>query len=207
MTEHEPLTRERFVAAAWDIVEERGFAALTMRSLGAELGVSASAVYTYFPEREQLVAALADELLGRLVPADRSLPARDRLAAQAQNARTLLHRYPEVGQVVAMSPVDSEPSAVVTGRLIADLEELGLAGDDLVLAYRLYEGYIAGMSLFDLAGAPEHLEQRRLRYRSLSHPAFDEHSRSADAIDALNERTFTAGLSALLDHIESLAGR
>jgi AcrR family transcriptional regulator len=107
MTENEPLTRERFVAAAWDLIEERGFDALTMRSLGAALGVSASAVYTYFPEREQLVAALADELLGRIRPAERSLPARERLAIQAQNARELLRRHPDIGQVVAMSPGDS----------------------------------------------------------------------------------------------------
>jgi TetR/AcrR family transcriptional regulator, tetracycline repressor protein len=207
MSENEPLTRERFVAAAWDLIEERGFDALTMRSLGAAIGVSASAVYTYFSVREQLVAALADELLGRIRPADRSLPARERLAVQAENARELLRRHPDIGQVVAMSPGDSTTGTAVSRQLVADLEELGLHGDALVLAYRLYEGYVAGMSLFDFAGAPEHLEQRRLRYRALSHPAFDKHSRSADEIDALNERTFTVGLAALLDHIESLAGR
>jgi TetR/AcrR family transcriptional regulator, tetracycline repressor protein len=207
MAENEPLTRGRFVAAAWELIEERGFDALTMRSLGAALGVSASAVYTYFPEREQLVAALADELLGRIRPAERSLPARERLAIQAQNARELLRRHPDIGQVVAMSPGDSTAGTAVSARLVADLEALGLHGDALVLAYRLYEGYVLGMSLYDLAGAPEHLEQRRLRYRTLAHPAFDEHSRTTADIDTLNERTFTVGLTALLDHIESLTGR
>jgi AcrR family transcriptional regulator len=204
---HAPLTRERFITAAWDFIEANGFDALTMRSLGKAMGTSATAVYTYFSEREQLVAALGDELLRRLPRADDSLPARERLEVQAQHFRTLLREHPAIGQLIAMSPVVSSTGTAVTGRLVADLEELGLHGDALVLAYRLYEGYIAGMSLFDLAGAPEHLEQRRLRFRALSHPAFDEHSRSADKIDALNERTFTAGLSALLDHIESLAGR
>jgi TetR/AcrR family tetracycline transcriptional repressor len=54
---HSPLTRERFMTAAWDFIERHGFDALTMRSLGRAMGVSASAVYTYFPEREQLVAS------------------------------------------------------------------------------------------------------------------------------------------------------
>lgn len=205
MTEHAALTRERFVETAWDLVEDRGVAALTMRSLGAELGVSPSAVYTYFADREQLVAALADELLGRIQPADHSLPARERLEVQARNARTLLRRHPQIGQVVTMSPGDSRAGTAVTARLVADLEDLGLRGDALVLAYRLYEGYALGMSLFDLAGAPEHLEQRRLRYRILAHPAFDEHSRTTTDIDTLNERAFMSGLAALLDHIESLA--
>lgn len=202
-----PLTGERIVAAAWDLIEQRGFAALTMRTLGAELGVSASALYTYFPEREQLVAALADELLGRLDPAEGSLPARERLEVQAERARALMRRHPEIGQVVAMSPVDSSTGIAVTGMLVTDLEEIGLSGDALVLAYRLYEGFVLGMSLYDIAGAPEHLEQRRLRYRNLAHPAFDEHSRTTADIEALNERVFTTGLSALLDHIESLADR
>jgi AcrR family transcriptional regulator len=204
---HSPLTRERFLTAAWDFIERHGFDALTMRSLGSAMGVSASAVYTYFPEREQLVAALADELIARFAPADPSLSARERLEHEALTIRALMREHAAIGQLVASGPVESEAGGLLAARLITALEELGLTGDDLVVGFRLFEGYVAGMSLFDLAGAPDHLEQRRRRYRAMAHPAFDEHSRGQDAIDLLNEATYARGLAMLLDHLESLARR
>jgi len=200
-----PLTRERFISAAWDFIEANGLDALTMRSLGAAMGVSASAVYTYFPEREQLIAALADEILGRIAPSDPALSPRQRLEHEARTIRAVMRTHPAIGRLVASNPIDSPSAAAFATRLITALEELGLTGDDLVTGYRLFEGYVAGMSLFDLAGAPDHLEQRRRRYRALSHAAFDEHSRSEDDIDRLNEATYARGLAMLLDHLESLA--
>jgi AcrR family transcriptional regulator len=206
-TSRAPLTRERFVTAAWDFIEQHGFDALTMRSLGKSMGVSASAVYTYFPERDELVAALADELVARIEPADPGLTPRERLEREAIEVRTLMRTYPAIGRLIASGPVESETAGAFAGRIIADLEALGLTGDDLVTGYRLFEGYIAGMSLFDLAGAPDHLEQRRRRYRALVHSAFDEHSRSPDDIDQLNEATYRRGLAVILDHLESQATR
>jgi AcrR family transcriptional regulator len=204
---HSPLTREQFMTAAWDFIERHGFDALTMRSLGRAMGVSASAVYTYFPEREQLVAALADELISRFPPAEPSLSARERLEHEALTIRALMREHAAIGQLIASSPVESETGRLLAARLITALEDLGLTGDDLVAGLRLFEGYVAGMTLFDLAGAPEHLEQRRRRYRAMAHPAFDEHSRSQDAIDHLNEATYARGLAMLLDHLESLGER
>ena len=202
-----PLTRERFIAAAWDFIEQHGFEALTMRSLGQTMGVSASAVYTYFPEREQLVAALADELYTRFAPADPDLPPRTRIEHESRTVRSVMRKHAAIGGLVASSAIESEGAAALAGRIISTLEELGLNGDDLVIGYRLLEGYVAGVTVFDLAGAPEHLEQRRRRYRALSHAAFDEHSRAADDIEQLNEDAFEAGLVAILDHLETRIAR
>ena len=202
-----PLTRERFVVAAWDFIEQHGFDALTMRSLGEAMGVSASAVYTYFPEREQLVAALADELYARFSPADPDLPPRARIEHESRTVRSVMREHAAIGGLVASSAIESESAAALAGRIIGALEELGLRGDDLVIGYRLLEGYVAGVTVFDLAGAPDHLEQRRRRYRALSHAAFDEHSRAADDIEQLNEDAFEAGLVAILDHLETLIAR
>jgi len=206
-TSRAPLTRERFVVAAWDFIEEHGFDALTMRSLGKAMGVSASAVYTYFPEREQLVAALADELYARFTPADPDLPPRTRIEHESRTVRSVMSDHAAIGGLVASSGVESESAAALAGRIIGALEELGLRGDDLVIGYRLLEGYVAGVTVFDLAGAPEHLEQRRRRYRALSHAAFDEHSRVAEDIGQLNEDAFEAGLAAILDHLETRIAR
>jgi hypothetical protein len=100
---------------------------------------------------------------------------------------------PDVPEGDALATDDPDPVRVLLAAVVLT------TGD--------FEGYVAGTSLFDLAGAPDHLEQRRRRYRAMSHPAFDEHSRSQDAIERLNEATFAHGLAVLLDHLETLAKR
>ena len=55
----EPLARERIVDAAMGIIDAEGLDALSMRRLGAELGVNPMAAYHYMPNK----AALYDLVL------------------------------------------------------------------------------------------------------------------------------------------------
>lgn len=47
------------------LIGEHGAAALTVRRLGAALGCDPSAVYRYFKDTDELLLAVADELIGR----------------------------------------------------------------------------------------------------------------------------------------------
>ena len=47
------------------VLDGYGLADLTMRRLGGELGVQPSALYHHFPNKQSLLAAVADELLER----------------------------------------------------------------------------------------------------------------------------------------------
>jgi AcrR family transcriptional regulator len=49
-----PLTRERILREALSLVDEEGLAGLTMRRLGARLGVEAMALYNHVPGKEGL---------------------------------------------------------------------------------------------------------------------------------------------------------
>lgn len=57
--------RDDVVARAVDVLDAHGLADLTMRRLGAELGVQPSALYHHFANKQSLLAAVADELLAR----------------------------------------------------------------------------------------------------------------------------------------------
>ena len=54
-------SREEIVTAALDLLEHRGPAALSMRTLASKLGVNASSLYHHFSGKEVLEKALADE--------------------------------------------------------------------------------------------------------------------------------------------------
>lgn len=57
--------REDVVARAVDVLDTYGLADLTMRRLGAEIGVQPSALYHHFADKQTLLAAAADEILAR----------------------------------------------------------------------------------------------------------------------------------------------
>lgn len=55
----EPLSRERIITAALELIEEEGLEGLSMRHLGRRLGVEAMALYHYFPNKAALLEAMA----------------------------------------------------------------------------------------------------------------------------------------------------
>jgi len=57
--------RADVVEHAVELLDTHGLAALTMRRLGAELGVQASAIYHHFANKQSLLAAVAEEILRR----------------------------------------------------------------------------------------------------------------------------------------------
>src|SRR5260221_11987060 len=62
-----PLTRSRIAEAALAIVDRDGLDALSMRRLGAELGVEGMAIYRHFPNKAAVLAGVVDALLSELV--------------------------------------------------------------------------------------------------------------------------------------------
>lgn len=65
-----PLTAERIVGAAIELMDQEGMAALTMRKLGARLSVQAMSLYGYFPNKEALLAAAKSALFAKIRDAD-----------------------------------------------------------------------------------------------------------------------------------------
>lgn len=68
--------RQQIVTAAARCFAQRGFAETTMQDVFTESGLSAGAVYRYFPSKESLAQAIAEGALGELAVAfDRVLSA------------------------------------------------------------------------------------------------------------------------------------
>jgi AcrR family transcriptional regulator len=61
-----PLSRERVVEAALELVDAEGPDALTMRRLGRALGVEAMSIYEYTSGKDELVGAVMERLLEEL---------------------------------------------------------------------------------------------------------------------------------------------
>jgi AcrR family transcriptional regulator len=62
----DPLTPERIITAAIEMMDEEGVAALSMRRLGSRLSVQAMSLYNYFPSKDALLAAASSTLFATI---------------------------------------------------------------------------------------------------------------------------------------------
>lgn len=193
-------SRDDFLDAAIRIVDAEGLEALTLRRLGLDVGVSYTAVYTYFKTREDLIAALVDriseEIIAGIAPSGDS--ARDQLIAIAMSSRRALARHPRLATVYITGQSDAVVGNQATLSVVALLESSGIKGRDVVTAYRVLENYVFGSTIFDFGAAPNHLSIRRRRYRATSHPEFKAVGLSDKAVGQHNDEAFVLGLSSLL---------
>ncbi|MFG2953710.1 TetR/AcrR family transcriptional regulator [Streptomyces sp. NPDC048291] len=84
------LTREQIIEAAVEISTAEGPAKVSFRSLGARLGVVATALYRHFRDKDELMLALADQIFVEMT--DRFTPSGDWAAD--------LHRIAQLGREV-----------------------------------------------------------------------------------------------------------
>jgi len=91
-----PLTREHIVSSALALVDRDGLDALSMRGLGAELGVDPMAPYYYIPNKEALLNAIVEAVMSEIDLAgdDPAAAAEERImhAARAYRDALLAHR-------------------------------------------------------------------------------------------------------------------
>jgi AcrR family transcriptional regulator len=57
-TERQPNLQEAIKDTAWKQIAESGASSLSLRSIARELGITAPAIYNYYPSRDDLVTAL-----------------------------------------------------------------------------------------------------------------------------------------------------
>lgn len=69
MVERVPLSRERIADTALRFIDEHGLDALSMRKLGAELGVEAMSLYNHVANKDDLLDSVANALYARVLDA------------------------------------------------------------------------------------------------------------------------------------------
>jgi AcrR family transcriptional regulator len=84
-----PLSHDRVLRAALDLVDREGVAGLTMRRLGRELGVEAMSLYGYVDSKEDLIDGVVEQVF-RQMPLIVPGPGRwqDRLYCHAASTAT-----------------------------------------------------------------------------------------------------------------------
>ena len=94
-------TREDVVETALSILDEFGLADLSMRRLAGVLDVQPSALYWHVPNKQTLLALVADQIIERAAPVESSDDWQARTLAEALAIRDALLAYRDGAEVVS----------------------------------------------------------------------------------------------------------
>lgn len=193
-------SREEFVEAAISFADRHGITALTLKALGQSVGASTTAVYRYFRDKDALIVALREHLLGAVAQrltggADDPV---DLLIDTALTYREVVREHPCLSQIMGLPALEGDVSAAVPALVVEQLVQLGLSGPLLVRGYQQIESFVVGTASFDFSDAPRHLEDRQRRLARLAHPDFTATLPDAEAVDRNNEAAFEASLRAII---------
>jgi AcrR family transcriptional regulator len=166
------LDRERIVAAAARL----GASNLTMKALGAALGVSDAALYHYFPSRAALIAAVVDAgVRGAPFPQDRGQDWREWLREFAVVLRELLLANPGSTAFGASSGPTSPQQVALVARAIGVLTRAGFERSEAAMVYSLVSSFVI---------SSVHMQELRAAARSAGS---DIPARFARAVETLRE--------------------
>ena len=145
------LTREKIVKAAVQIVDKDGLAALSMRHLGATLGVDPMAIYHYLPNKAALYDAIVEAVMADvdLEPrpgptSGRTVPPIEQLRQMALSYRDALLAHPNALPVVATRPVRTPASLRPIERMLAAIASLGFTAQESIAFVDVCGHYIMG---------------------------------------------------------------
>ncbi|MFF5979787.1 TetR/AcrR family transcriptional regulator [Streptomyces olindensis] len=213
------LSRERVLTVALELVDREGLSTLSMRRLGAELGVEAMALYRYAAGKDALLDGLVEALY---------LELEDRLSEDsgtptaAEDAwRSELHRiaratydvclaHPQAVPLLATRmlavPLARRPLAVLRDheRVLALLREAGFDQARAASAFRAFTAWLLGYVSVELRPMVDNPEETDPAFRmGLHRLSPQELPTLRETAAALAEHGgpegLTAGLDALLD--------
>jgi AcrR family transcriptional regulator len=149
--EHSPerLDRPRILTAVWRIVAQQGVEGLTMRRIGAELGVDPTAVYRHFRNKQEILTCLADWVFDDQPQLDPSARWQEQLRSLMNYSFARYHVHSDLGVLLASQEDDLTP-LIGLRELYLDVlvNGAGIAVDDAAMLEHQIEFHVVGTGLF-----------------------------------------------------------
>lgn len=203
-----PLTRERILDVAIALIERDGPEALSMRRLGAALGVEGMAIYHHFAGREDLLGAIAERLLEPLGELEHRSDWREGCDDFATTLREIAVQWPATFRLVGMEPL-GEVLLLPVERLLVTLVDAGFDPGTALAIYRATISYARGYALAEVTGFTVDAAggsglERLQALRADAFPVLAGRARELAELDP--DRAFRLGLDALLRGLEGPGG-
>lgn len=208
---HVHLDREMILETSLEIFHREGLGALTLRRLGSELGVDATAMYRHFRNKAALLTAIIDELFIEI-------PKPDPTRSWQENLRDLMvawwqiyRRNESLSAAMAGQP-DNEPRLfLLTEWTVSELIRAGVPDNEIGLFQQTIYNHAVGNGL--VAAFSPWLTDEKLRreqqrvYAALDPNEFPNAAAVAPMIYPETERAFRFSVDLIIEAIASHAAR
>lgn len=146
------LHKRDVVAAATTILDNYGIADLTMRRLARELAITPGALYWHFASKQELLGAVADQLLQPVCTGTGPTATtdwRDRVTGVCTRMRNELLAHTDGAELVSASFAagQSQTMTEILGLLADAADEAGLDTEHAGLAARTVAHYVLGFTV------------------------------------------------------------
>jgi AcrR family transcriptional regulator len=149
------LTRATVATGALRVLDREGLGGLSMRSVGAELGVQAMSLYHHVASKDDLLDAIAEQVIAEVEPGDPGLPWDEALRVLARRLRAAVLAHPHAAPLVASRPLASPAALAPVEASLAALRRGGLEAAAAVQAFWLLSSYLSGALVSEAAAAAE----------------------------------------------------
>jgi AcrR family transcriptional regulator len=141
------LHMKAIAAAGVELADQGGIGKVSMRTVGAKLGMTAMGLYRYVRAKDELLALMIDEAMGPPGFSEQGVEGwRDRLSAWAYAVRSRLEAHPWVLQVSLPDPPALPFQVEWTERGLAALETTRLTENERLSALLLVNVYVRGQT-------------------------------------------------------------
>jgi AcrR family transcriptional regulator len=146
----ERLSCERIVDTAVKYVDANCLDDLSMRRLGAELGVEAMSLYRYFPSKAALLEAVVSRMLRDLcLPNRNSDDWEPQVRAYARSFREIARAHPRLIPLLAAMGPQNQTLASIHEQMVPVWRSAGLERDNAPRAQCALHGYLTGSSMWE----------------------------------------------------------
>jgi AcrR family transcriptional regulator len=152
------LTRQRVLEAAVRIADSEGIAALSMRRLAQELDAGVMSLYYHVPNKEQLLTAMVDRVVGEIELPPAGRPWKPALKHTALSTHEVLVRHPWATALLLSGAGASGARMRHMDAVLGCLRAAGFSAELTDHAYHALDSHVLGFTLW-LVGISAGLEQ------------------------------------------------
>ncbi|AHH20100.1 putative transcriptional regulator, TetR family [Nocardia nova SH22a] len=181
---------DEVVRTAVDIADRDGYSAVSIRAVAAAMGLKPMSLYTYVPDKQALIIAMADLVSDDETPIDSAAPLRDRMAAIARGVRAEVLAHPWLLEVPPWR-LDLGPGRLRRyERQLAALADAGLSDVEMDRVIAVLSDFASGNARTAVAARRRNSEMSDARWWEIHGPALTEAMAGQDF--PLSERVGTA---------------
>lgn len=206
-----PLNRDRVLATAVEVADERGVGAVTMREVASRLGVEAMSLYNHVANKDDILDGMVDHVVAQFdLPRDVG-HWREAMRRRAVSAHHVFGRHPWAPMLMDSRQTSGPIRLRYFDWVLGELMRAGFSVEGAARAFSLLDSYVYGFGIqqvnFSADGGetPEEMAEAILAaIPQAEYPYLHRMAEHAMRAGYDSEADFAFGLEIILDGLERI---